>query len=376
MRVAIDSTPLLNQRTGIGQYTYHLTRNLLGLSDKLELVLFCTSLRKSISLQELIPKRSNLVYADYRLPARVVQKLWRTIGYPRVESFTGRLDIFHATNYIAPPQKKGKLVLTVHDVGFARMPGEHPRSTRAYTNILLEELDRADRVIVVSSFTKNEVIDVFGIQEEKIQVIYNGVAAHFSQIEDKGAIEQVFKKYGIDGNYILFVGKLEARKNLAGLIEAFRLFKKESKLEHKMVLVGSLGWKAEEILEKLDEYGLQEDVVRLGYVCDEDLPFLMNGADVFLYPSLYEGFGIPVLEAMACGTPVVASNTTSLPEVVGDTGLLVNPTSPGEIAEALTRILVDSALRKTLIMKGLERAASFTWRHAAEQTLRLYKDML
>ena len=234
---------------------------------------------------------------------------------------------------------------------------------------IIQEVDEVERLRIPGAI-------LFGIPEEKIQVIYNGVAAHFSQIEDKGAIEQVLKKYGIDGNYILFVGKLEARKNLAGLIEAFRLFKKESKLEHKMVLVGSLGWKAEEILEKLDEYGLQEDVVRLGYVCDEDLPFLMNGADVFLYPSLYEGFGIPALEAMACGTPVVASNTTSLPEVVGDTGLLVDPTSPGEIAEALTRILVDSALRKTLIVKGIERAASFTWRHAAEQTLRLYQEML
>jgi len=375
MRVAVDSTPLLNQRTGIGQYTYYLVNNLLDVGNDLELVLFCTSLRKSAPLAEIIPKRPHLAYADYRFPARAMQKLWRTIGVPRVEFFTGKIDIFHATNFIAPPQRAGRLILTIHDVGFARMPAEHPEATRAYAGSLPQEISRADKVIAVSDFTKDEVIDVLGVPEQKVTVIHNGVAPAFHVIEND-RVRDVLDKYGISKKYILFVGKIEARKNLSGIIDAFEIFKSKSKFEHQLVLVGSLGWRGQEAFDKIASYSLEEQVMHLGYVADEELPLLMGGADVFLYPSLYEGFGIPPLEAMACGTPVVASKTTSLPEVIGDAGVLVDPHSPDEIADALTEVLSDSGLRNHLIERGLKRAARFTWAKTAEKTLRLYEEVL
>ncbi len=376
MRVAIDSTPLLNQRTGIGQYTYHLVRNLLDLDSAPNLVLFCVSLRKPASLQELIPEHPNLSYADYRVPARLMQTAWDMIGLPYVESFTGQLDVFHATNYIAPPQKKGKLILTVHDVGFARMPEAHPQSSRMFSEVLPRQLQRADKVVVVSEFTRNELLEIFDVPVQKVQVIHNGISPDFRPIKEPAALGEIFRKYQIEQGYVLFVGKLEARKNLVGIIEAYSLFKNSSKSAHKLVLAGSLGWKGEEALGKVVEYGLEKDVVHLGYVPDTDLPVLMSGAAVFLYPSLYEGFGIPTIEAMACGTPVIASNSTSLPEVVGDAGLLVDPHSPEEIAHALTDILSDAARRNRLVNKGLARAKRFSWRKMAEETLELYMEVV
>jgi glycosyltransferase involved in cell wall biosynthesis len=375
MRVAIDSTPLLNQRTGVGQYTYHLIRNLLDLDSELDLILFCVSLRKPVPLQQVIPKHANLSYADYRLPARLMQKAWNSFGFPHAELFTGQFDIFHATNFTAPPQKSGKLILTIHDVGFARMPENHPQSSRILNQILPHQLERADKIIVVSGFTRDEVVEVFAVPERKIRVIHNGVSPDFHPVADKEAAAMIARKYRIDQEYILFVGKLEARKNINGVVEAYGIFKKQSKMQHKLVLAGSLGWKGEEALQKAVESGLEKDVIHLGYVPDEDLPWLMSGATVFLYPSLYEGFGIPTIEAMACGIPVIASNSTSLPEVVGDAGLLVDPDNTEEIATALSRILDDASLRDELVRKGLERCKDFTWRKAAEQTFELYREL-
>ena len=245
-----------------------------------------------------------------------------------------------------------------------------PETMNLKTKIMLKlclkkSCRRADKIVTVSQFSKEEIVKYLNIPEEKIVVMPNGVdhsLYHPGYAED--AIEKAKRRYQIEGEYYLYLGTLEPRKNIERIVQAYARAKRPG--GPKLVLAGRRGWLYESIFAAVQELGIEEDVVFTDYVADADVPLLMSGARMFLFPSLYEGFGLPPLEAMACGTPVVTANTSSLPEVAGDAALLADPYSVREIAAAIARLEEDEALRRSLIQKGLERAAQFTWEKSAQ----------
>jgi glycosyltransferase involved in cell wall biosynthesis len=234
-------------------------------------------------------------------------------------------------------------------------------------------LRAAHKIIAISECTKQDAVRLYGIEETKITVIHGGVDSYFSPASPEAAAA-VRLRYNLPERYILYVGTIEPRKNLITLLEAYRALRNRE-TGVKLVIVGKKGWRYENFFEKLEEIGLEDDVVFPGFVPDQDLPAVYTMADVFAFPSLYEGFGLPVLEAMACGTPVVCSNTSSLPEVAGKAAVLVSPQDVRGWREALDRILTSDELRADLRQHGLRQAAGFTWESAARKTCDAYREV-
>jgi glycosyltransferase involved in cell wall biosynthesis len=324
-------------------------------------------------------------------------RLWQRLRLPiPVELWTGALDVFHATDFTLPPTlPRARSVLTVHDLAFERrseetMPGMLPFLRSAVPR----SVRRADAIIAVSEATRRDLIELYEVKPEKITVIPHGVSPRFqpgvrpwnfrvSSRAEPGAQEafqenlRIRARYLIgSGQFILSVGTLQPRKNHLQLVRAFARLRPERGVTLKLVIAGGKGWAYDEIRAETDRLKLQDRVIFAGFVDDTDLPGLYRAASVFAYPALYEGFGLPVLEAMACGVPVLTSNTSSLPEVAGDAALLINPLDPTGMSRALSQMLGDASLRADLIKKGLARASEFTWARSAQMTWAVYDRLL
>jgi glycosyltransferase involved in cell wall biosynthesis len=234
----------------------------------------------------------------------------------------------------------------------------------------------AEAVIAVSESTKRDALQLFGLPQEKVIAIPNGVDDRMKSIQDHGAIEALRQRYDLPKKMLLFLGTLEPRKNILTLLEAYALLRQRPTVSHELVIAGGQGWYYEEIYQAVERLGLEGSVRFPGYVPDEELPLWYNAADLFVYPSLYEGFGLPPLEAMACGTPVVVANTSSLPEVVGDAGLMVDPHDPQALAEAIYSVLSNPVRHQRLAEAGQARARNFSWRTTAKKTAALYHRVL
>ncbi len=322
-------------------------------------------------------------FRDRRAPfsERALTILWHRLRLPiPVEWFTGPVDIFHSTDFVLPPVRQARTILTVHDLTFMRLPQCAEAGLRAYLNkVVPRSIERADLVLADSQSTKDDLIELLGVSPDKIGVVYAGVEKRFRPMEGEIALERARKRYGLDFPFILSLGTLEPRKNFTGLIEAYALMRGRGQRVGdrglKLVIAGGKGWLYDEIFAKVEELGLAGEVIFPGFVADEDLPALYNLAELFVFPSLYEGFGLPPLEAMACGTPVVTSDRPSLPEVVGEAGLMVEATDPEALAEAMERVLTDENLRREMREKGLKQAEKFTWEAAAEKLLEAYSTL-
>ncbi|MFC1755619.1 glycosyltransferase family 4 protein, partial [Thermoproteota archaeon] len=236
----------------------------------------------------------------------------------------------------------------------------------------------ADRIIADSQNTKNDILKYYGADEEKIKVVHLAPDKVYKPIQEKELLDKVRAKYNLISNTIFSIGIIEPRKNIANLLEAFKILKESYGLDYKLAIAGSKGKNGDlpynEVFHKVKELGLEKDVIFLGFVPREDVPLLYNIADLFAFPSLYEGFGLPVLEAMACGTPVVTSNISSLPEVAQDAALLVDPYNVGELAKAMQRVLTDKALQTQLCEKGLAQARKFSWEKTAKKIISIYEE--
>ena len=320
-------------------------------------------------------------FQDRRAPfsERALTILWHRLNLPiPVEWFTGPMDIFHSTDFALPPVRQARTILTVHDLTFMRLPQCAEASLRAYLNkVVPRSIERADLVLADSQSTQNDLVELLGVSPDKIEVVYAGVESRFRPMEGEMALQRVRKRYGLDFPFILSLGTLEPRKNLTGLIEAYALLRDKGQVIRdkglRLVIAGGKGWLYDEIFARVEELGLSGQVIFPGFVADEDLPALYNLAELFVFPSLYEGFGLPPLEAMACGTPVVTSDRPSLPEVVGEAGLMVEATDSQALAEAMERALADENLRQEMREKGLKQAVKFTWEAAAGKLLEVYK---
>jgi glycosyltransferase involved in cell wall biosynthesis len=369
MRIGIDSHAA--ERDGSGNCTYirGLLRALLDLDAENEYILYVVD-QKHRFYQEIRP--------DDRIrlrPLPVESPLARIPFFLGWASLRDRLDVLHV-QFIAPPWHGGRLVATVHDLAFLRVPETFSRFFVFRSRVLVQRTARrADRIITGSRFSQHELAGEYGLPLEKISVIPYGISSRFGEPRDRGFSQAVLRKYRIRPPYILSVGRLNPRKNLVSLAVAFARLKAEAALPHSLVLAGKNDYRTASIVASLKETA-GRDIVLAGYIEDEDLPALYQGADVFVYPSLFEGVGLPPLEAMSAGVPVVTSNSSSLPETVGEAGILVDPLNEAEIAGAILRLTRDKSLREELIRKGRMRAAGFSWPDAARRTLKTYQDVV
>jgi len=379
LRIGIDYTAAVRQGAGIGRYTRELVRALAKLDQANDYVLFAAA-----GGQRLVDTGWPPSFQMHSVPLsdRTLAILWHRLHLPLwVELATGPVDIFHSPDFVLPPVRRARTMLTVHDLSFIRYPQCADANLRAYLNkVVPRSVHRADLVLADSQNTKDDLAELLGVASDKIEVVYPGVEERFRPIEDKATLEEVRKRYNLPPRFILGLGTLQPRKNFARLIEAFADLRSFDIAQDRfaicnlrLVIVGGKGWLYEDIFAAVERLGLGEKVVFPGFIADEDLPALYNLADLFVFPSLYEGFGLPPLEAMACGTPVITSDTSSLPEVVGEAGLMVEATDVAALAEAMKRVLGDNALREGMITKGLEQAEKFTWEKAAAKLLNLYE---
>jgi len=287
------------------------------------------------------------------------------------------VDILHV-QFTAPPFCPCPVVVSIHDLSFEHLPETFKRRSRTQLRLTVRRsARRATRILSLSEHTRRDIIETYRIDAEKVSAIPLAAADHFRPVADNRELQRVRHKYGIDGDYILCVGSIQPRKNVARLIRAYALLRGNFSADKlpKLVLVGKCAWLYDETLRTLEKTGVKDTSVVTGYVPESDLPALYSGALCFVYPSYFEGFGLPPLEAMKCGTPVIVGNRTSLPEVVGDAALSVDPFDIEAIAAAITRLMNNSALRDELSVRGQERARMFSWQHTAEETLKIYTEV-
>jgi glycosyltransferase involved in cell wall biosynthesis len=370
--VGLDYTPAYEQGGGIGRYVRELTAALSRQSAEFDYHLFVAGAQQS-QLPSSLGK--HFVWKPSRLTPKWLARIWhRAHLLLPVEVFVGRIDLFHATDFVLPPTlSRTRSLLTVHDLSFVRVPLAASPGLKAYLNQVVPlSVRRADHVLADSIATKDDLVALYGVSPAKVTVLLSGVGAQFhfddSQLNPKSRYIPSFP-------YILSVGTVQPRKNYGRLIQALVALRSRNYDVH-LVIAGGSGWLTDSIYETIESTHMQNFVHFIGFADDTDLPALYSGATCFAFPSLYEGFGLPVLEAMACGTPVVTSNVSSLPEVAGDAALMVNPYDVEAIADALRRLIDDSALRTELIEKGRIRASHFSWDNSAQHLLQIYRDLL
>lgn len=309
----------------------------------------------------------------WKPPVRIA---WEQLLQPPTVAWE-RLDLLHSLSYVQPLLCPTRSVVTMLDLTFMRMPESFNSWNRIYlTAMSTLSARRCDRIIAISESTRQDVIRFLRVPPEKVEVIYCGVDAPFRPIDDAAALARFRAERGVPERFALYLGTLEPRKNVERLIEAYARLKRAGEIPHKLVLGGARGWLYDRIFARVRELSLEEDVLFTSYIPYHELPLWYNCADIFIYPSLYEGFGLPPLEAMACGTPVVTSSGSSLPEVVGTAALTVDPLDVSAIAAAIARILNEPSLRERLKAEGPHQAARFSWADTAARTLKSYRSVL
>jgi len=366
MLIGIDASRANKiHKTGTEWYSYYLIEHLKKLDSKNHYFLYS----KEPLIGDLGVLPANW---ESRVLAWPPKYLWTQIRLS-FEMARRAPDLLFVPAHAIPMVHPKNIVTTCHDIGFEHFPELYSRLELHYHRFAMRlAARRAKKIITPSEFTKNEMARTYGVDPGKFRVIYHGFdRAKYRIVEDQPAIEDVLKKYKITKPFILYIGRLEKKKNTTGLVEAFQeLRSKNLELRNvSLVLVGQPGFGFEEVEEKIKKYNLQERIIMPGWVGGEELPYLLNAAEVFVFPSFYEGFGLPVLEAMACGTPVVASRVTSIPEVGGEAIEYFNPQDIAEMAEKMRKVLADPNLRADLRRRGLERAKQFSWEKCARETL-------
>ena len=361
MRIAIDARLVSYIQGGISQYTIRLVHAIAALQGDDEILLL--EGRKASSQQPwpATVKRSRLATPPHH-PLEQMALPVEMLRFP--------IDLLHSPDFIPPFRRQYRSVITVHDLAFLRFP--HlltPESTRYYRQVA-QAVESADRVIAVSNATKRDLLELLSADPGKVVVVPSGVSPECRPLEPV-EVERRREELGLPKRFILFVGTLEPRKNLPTLLRAFARIQKAHRVP--LVVVGDKGWLFEEIFKVRDELGLAEEVRFVGSVAASQLVYYYNCATCLVLPSLYEGFGHPVLEAMACGTPVIVSNVSSLPEVAGDAALLVDPGDVEGLAEAVESLMDDDILRRRLIRLGLQRSAAFSWEQTARETMAVYQ---
>ncbi len=371
MRVAIDArSAVFPRRTGVGMYARELIRRLPAVDPGPTYVAWYLDVRGVASRRRFFPDAGpGLLEHRTAIPSRLFDRAVARLGLPRIEWFVG-FDVLFAPNFVPPPTRAPVQVVTVHDLAFRLLPDTAPHAVPWWLRTLEHTLAVATRVIVPSASTRDDLIRLYGVDEGRIVVVPLAVDHDRYRPPASSEVEALRRRLGIGERYLLFLG-LDRRKNLPAVLEAFARLPAAGR--PSLVLAGAPPWEPDgadpvrRALERLPA-SVRADVVRAGYVPERDKPALIGGATALVYPSLYEGFGLPVLEAMAVGTPVVTSDVSSLPELVDGAGLLVDPNDAAQVADAIARVLDDDDLRERLRRAGRARAAGFTWEATARRT--------
>lgn len=370
--IGIDYTPAYEQGAGIGRLVRQLINALAQIDRLNEYRLFVAGAPPQ---QLPTPLAHNFQWCPTSIPPEWLARLWHRLRLPvPIELFTGALDIYHATDFVLPPtHKHTKTIVTVHDLSFVRVPETATPSLKAYLDVVVpRSVRRADHIIADSYATKADLMEIYQLKDEKISVLYSGIEPHFTPIRDEQKLNTVRQKYGIQtGPYLFSVGTVQPRKNYERIVHALNILKNRG-YTINWIIAGGKGWLEAPFYQAIQDNNLNEWVNLIGYADDADLPTLYSGAIITLYPSLYEGFGFPILESMACETPVITSNISSLPEVAGNAAILVNPYDTEALAEAIIDLLEDDSYRSALIMKGREQVKKFSWLSSAHQLMQIY----
>ena len=366
MHIGIDCRLMYYQMAGIARYTLQLIRALskIDADDRYTLL-------QSHRAKEPIIEHPSFSHRRMYTPAHHRSE---QITLPFEVSPIG-LDVLHSPDFIPPFRRNCASVITIHDLNFMLYPHFLTRDSARYYGQIDLAVRRADGIIAVSQATKADIVRLLGVPESKITVIYEAADASFRPVDDPTLPDRVHARFGVRGDFILFVSTIEPRKNVPTLLRAFRQLLDDYRLDVQLVLAGQKGWLFDEVFELVEDLALTEDVKFVGRVTNEELIWLYNTARALVAPSIYEGFGLTPLEAMACGTPVVVADVSSLSEVVGDAGLKVDPYRPDEMAVAMWRLLTDSELHASLSAKGITRASWCSWDRAAQETLALYHQL-
>lgn len=363
MKIGVDARFLGHRKRGTAVYSANLIRALSQVDRENQYVLIRSGRRQNGPFVQ-----APNFFEHYCDDARICDPAWEQCALPSILC-SEHVDTYYAPTSISPLVKEWQTVITIHDLGFERHPDFYDRWLLEYLKKWLKlSCEVADRIIAVSEFTKDDIVETYGIPAGRIAVVYSGVSEEFIPFQNPEAIEQVKRRYAIWGDYVLCFASIAKNKNFRGALEAFGLLKKElGQAPLQLVAMGNERGEPKEIMQRICELDLQDDVVLTGYVSDHELPLLYAGAKAFLFPSLYEGFGLPVLEAMASGTPVVASDVTSLPEACGKAARLAAPNDHEALAGALHEILTNETQAKKLAAAGIKRARRFSWRTTAHQ---------
>lgn len=376
MLIGIDGNEAnVKNRVGSGQYAFELLHQ-FAKNRKHQFIVYV----KENPLRGLPKESKNFKYKIFG-----PQKLWTQVALPIRLTFGSKPDVFFSMAHYGPRFSRVPYVVTIHDLSYLHYPAMFKKNDLyQLTSWTKYSVKNAAHIIAVSKTTKDDIVKNYHISPSKIIVTYEGYDKERFAPQSKVKVERVKKKYKIDGDYIIFVGTLQPRKNLERLIEAFAsivvngssfmVHRKNIPMNDKrstmnLVIAGKKGWLYESIFQKVKDLGLEQKVIFTDYVPDEDLPALISGAKVYTLPSLWEGFGIPVIEAQACGVPVVVSNISSLPEIVGETGVLVDPESVDSIASGIKKVLTDDKTRLDLVKKGFANIRRFSWQKCVQETL-------
>ncbi len=375
LRICIDVSAAVHHRAGLGRYAQELAKGLVEIGSRGEAAphesspIHITAFYHQRGEARLDPPIDRLPHIAARLsvrPWRLTTALAYFTGFGMDRMF-GDADLFHATEHLLPRLKNIRSVFTLHDLIFQFDPDSHKPLNIAFLKTMMPRfLKAADAIIAVSECSKRDAVNLYGIPADKIRVIYEGVDPKFAPVTDPDRLSHVRAKYHLPDRFILHVGTIEPRKNLPLLFEV------AAQTRYPVVVAGKLGWLTEPILAKVKELGVEDRITFTGFVADDDLPPLISAAAVLAMPSKYEGFGLPILEALACGTPVIASNTSSLPEVGGEAVLYASPEDLRAWVEGIDRAWADPQLRASLREQGFRQAAKFRWDVMAQQTLQVY----
>ncbi len=400
MNIAFDISALAEPMTGIGQYRFNLLRELLVMSHESRVTSLETSDQRLVTLniipygfnfrsfEELIKIKEikwasspldkgdlgDFVFKIFKLPRKPLIVSWIFFRRPLLDFFVKDADLFHVSDNVQSPTRK-PTVATIHDLSAILYPQFHSRRNVFVDKFRFKQIVKyASQVICVSENSKNDFLNRYKFDKDRIHVIYNGIDHNkFFPIRDFEKIQKVKEKYNLFNPFILFLGTIEPRKNVLRLIKAYFELKNQQKIIQKLVICGKKGWFYDEIFEFVKKNKLENDVIFLGYLDENDKNALINASEFVIYPSLYEGFGIPVIEAMACAKAVITSNISSLPEVGGNAALYCDPNSTDDISDKMLKLIADVNLRKELEKKSLVQASKFSWKQCAKETMRVYK---
>jgi glycosyltransferase involved in cell wall biosynthesis len=375
LRITIDTSPILSKPSGIGFSVLKILEELtkIAIESEIQVQPICQVSLKNALLRRSSTPESLKFYTNLKSVPIPIKITNLCIRYPKLflpvfERSFGSCDIFHGTNYTVYPFRKSRQVLTIYDLTFIKYPQYCNKIVRAYADRVRRCLRWTDLILTISESSKRDIVKYLGFDADRIVV--TPLASRYGMGYQPNISN--FREYDFNHPFILFVSTIEPRKNLIGLIEAFDTLKRTQKIGHNLVLIGQKGWLYKPIFDRIARSPYRDSIYHLDYLDNDVVAEFYKHADVFVYPSHYEGFGMPVLEAMTLGAPVICSNNSSLPEVAGDAAVMIDAEDPIAIADAIIKVIGDRKFRQQLINRGRERSLQFSWHHTAQETLRGY----